>query len=87
MWHREKFECVTIVCSSPLSLINITAIGLIYYNTIGHFHYSTLYTLKFITGGADIDAEWETYKSELEALGVDTMIELTQSALDRYYTK
>ena len=44
---------------------------------------------KFIIGDLDIndDAAWEDYLSDLESLGVNTMIESYSAALERYYDK
>ncbi len=39
---------------------------------------------KFITGEADIEAEWDTYVQTLKDLGIEEMITLYQTALDRY---
>ena len=42
--------------------------------------------IKFIIGDLDIDddAVWEDYLSKMEGLGVNTMIEIYEAALDRY---
>lgn len=39
---------------------------------------------KFITGEADVEAEWDNYISTLQSLGMDEMISIYQTALDRY---
>lgn len=43
--------------------------------------------LKFITGQADIDAEWDTYCAQLESLGFYELMEIDQAAVDRYMAK
>lgn len=43
--------------------------------------------LKFITGQLDIDAEWDNYCASLEGMGIHTMEEITQAAVERYLTK
>ena len=49
--------------------------------------YQTEMRLKFITGQLDIDAEWDNYCSALEGMGIHTMEEITQAAVDRYLAK
>jgi len=44
-------------------------------------------TLKFIMGIEDIDAQWGAYMETLENFGLETMLEIQQAALDRYYSK
>ncbi len=39
---------------------------------------------KWVVGKADIDAEWDTYIKDLKAMGLDRLIEISQSAYDRY---
>ena len=39
---------------------------------------------KFITGEADVQAEWDTYIQTLKSLGMDEMISIYQAALERY---
>ncbi|MBP3543037.1 MAG: ABC transporter substrate-binding protein [Lachnospiraceae bacterium] len=46
--------------------------------------YITEMRAKFITGEADVEAEWDTYVQTLKDLGIERMIELQQAALDRY---
>ena len=41
-------------------------------------------TLKFITGQADIDAEWDSYVASLETMGVQKVIDCYQAAYERY---
>lgn len=42
-------------------------------------------TLKFITGVMDINgADWDTYVSTIEGMGIQTCIDIQQAALDRY---
>ena len=45
------------------------------------------WTMKFITGEADIDGQWDAYKAALDALGLQTYIECSQAAYERtvYY--
>lgn len=49
--------------------------------------YQTEMRLKFITGQLDIDAEWDNYCTALEGMGIHTMEEITQAAVDRYMAK
>lgn len=42
------------------------------------------YTVKFITGAKDIDAEWDSFISALEDCGLDRFIELGQEGADQY---
>lgn len=39
-------------------------------------------TAGFITGALDIDSQWDSYKQELEAIGLPKAIEIYQAALD-----
>ena len=41
--------------------------------------------MKFITGEVDIDAEWDDYIRQLEQLGLERYLSLTQEAYDRIY--
>lgn len=43
--------------------------------------------LKFITGQADIDAEWDTYVATLDSMGIDILEETYQASVDRYNAK
>jgi putative aldouronate transport system substrate-binding protein len=43
--------------------------------------------LKFITGQADIDAQWDTYCATLESMGYFTLMDIDQAAVDRYMAK
>jgi len=38
----------------------------------------------FITGQADIEAEWDNYVKELYDMGLQDVIDVYQAALDRY---
>lgn len=49
--------------------------------------YQTEMRLKFITGQLDIDAEWENYCAALEGMGIHTMEQINQAAVDRYLAK
>lgn len=49
--------------------------------------YQTEMRLKFITGQLDIDAEWDNYCTALDGMGIHTMEEITQAAVDRYLAK
>ena len=48
------------------------------------YTYVSEMTLKFITGTADPKTEWDSYVSTIEDMGVDTIIEIKQTALERY---
>ena len=39
----------------------------------------------FITGQADLDTQWKAYLEELNALGLQQVIDIYQAALDRYW--
>lgn len=45
------------------------------------------WTMKFITGEADVDGQWDAYKAALDALGLQTYLECSQAAYERtvYY--
>ena len=43
--------------------------------------------LKFITGQADIEAEWDSYVSTCKSMGFDELQEITQAAVTRYLEK
>lgn len=49
--------------------------------------YQTEMRLKFITGQLDIDAEWDNYCASLEGMGIHTMEQINQAAVDRYLAK
>ena len=49
--------------------------------------YQTEMRLKFITGQLDIDAEWDNYCAALEGMGIHTMEQINQAAVDRYLAK
>jgi putative aldouronate transport system substrate-binding protein len=38
----------------------------------------------FITGQADLEADWDTYIDDLYAMGLQDVIDVYQAALDRY---
>lgn len=40
---------------------------------------------RFITGDMDIETEWDSYLKELERIGVDEFIKVSQAAYDRMY--
>ena len=44
-------------------------------------------TLKFITGAADPEAQWDEYVSAIREMGVDTILALKQTALERYLAR
>ena len=46
--------------------------------------YITEMSAKFITGEADIDAEWETFVDTLYDMGLQEAIDIYQNALDAY---
>jgi putative aldouronate transport system substrate-binding protein len=41
-------------------------------------------TVKFITGVADINVQWDSYVNELKEMELDRAVEITQQALDRF---
>lgn len=41
-------------------------------------------TLKFITGTADVETEWDAYVDEIEAMGIEKVIDCYQAAYERY---
>ena len=41
-------------------------------------------TLKFITGTADVETEWDAYVDEIEAMGIEKVINCYQAAYERY---
>lgn len=43
------------------------------------------FQVKFITGAADIDKDWDSYIKELKSVKVDEYVKLTQEAYDTYY--
>ena len=43
--------------------------------------------LKFITGQADIDKEWDNYVATCKSMGFDELQEITQAAVTRYLEK
>ena len=45
--------------------------------------------IAFITGSMDInnDAVWEEYLAQLESMGLQTVVDMTQMAYDRQYQK
>lgn len=46
--------------------------------------YVTEMTAQFITGEKDIAAEWDTYMKNLEAMGLQDLLDVYQAAYDRY---
>ena len=40
---------------------------------------------RFITGDADIDADWNKYIEELKQMGLDRMLEIMQEAYEDKY--
>ena len=40
---------------------------------------------RFVTGDRDIDAEWDSYLADLEAMGLERFLELFQTNYDRQY--
>lgn len=44
-------------------------------------------TAQFISGALDIESNWDTYVSNLESMGVERCIEITQGAYDRYLAR
>ena len=45
--------------------------------------YTDTRILEFITGAADIDADWDNYVSTIEGMGLQDMVDLKQAAYDR----
>ena len=45
--------------------------------------YTDTRILEFITGAADIDADWDNYVSTIEGMGLQDMVDLKQGAYDR----
>lgn len=45
------------------------------------------WTDKFMTGAADVDAEWDNYVKELESYGYKEVLAVQQAALDAYLAK
>ncbi|MBE7038448.1 MAG: extracellular solute-binding protein [Ruminococcaceae bacterium] len=52
------------------------------YNTI--HNYATENVAMFVTGRRDVDKEWDTFQKELDNMGLERFIELTQSGYDRF---
>lgn len=46
--------------------------------------YATTEITKFITGEADLDAQWDSYVAEIEAMGVQQVIDAYQSCYDAF---
>lgn len=46
--------------------------------------YATEKILQFIIGAVDVDDGWDEYVSEIESMGIDNVIEIYQTAYDRY---
>jgi putative aldouronate transport system substrate-binding protein len=42
---------------------------------------------KFVTGAMDIDKDWDKYITQLNAMGLQKMLETTQRTYDKYYNK
>ena len=38
----------------------------------------------FITGEANIDADWDSYQASIQAMGLNDLLAVEQSAYDRY---
>ena len=45
------------------------------------------YTLSFLLGRRDINAEFDTYMSALKSMNIDRAIQINQAAVDRYYKR
>ena len=45
--------------------------------------YTDTRILEFITGAADIDADWDNYVSTIEGMGLQDMVDVKQTAYDR----
>lgn len=46
--------------------------------------YSKEMTLKWIIGDEDIDSTWDTFKTQMKQMGIEDVIEIYQTAYDRY---
>ncbi|MCI8602274.1 MAG: extracellular solute-binding protein [Oscillospiraceae bacterium] len=44
-------------------------------------------TAQFISGALDIDANWDSYIAEMEKMGIERAIEITQGAYERYLAR
>lgn len=44
-------------------------------------------SLRFITGEADLDDEWDAYVSSIENMGIEDCVALVQAAYDRYLSR
>ena len=47
--------------------------------------YVTEKTAAFLSGSLDIDASWDMYLAELDAIGINTALEVNQAVYDRMY--
>ena len=52
------------------------------YNGIDTYISTT--SISFMTGASDIAAQWDTFVSTIETMGIDSCIEIKQAAYDRY---
>lgn len=52
------------------------------YNDIDTYISTT--SISFMTGASDIAAQWDTFVSTIETMGIDSCIEIKQAAYDRY---
>lgn len=43
--------------------------------------------LRFITGESNLDAEWDSYVSSIEAMGIEDCVALVQAAYDRFISR
>ena len=44
-------------------------------------------TAQFISGALDIDSNWDSYIAEMEKMGIERAIEITQGAYERYLAR
>jgi putative aldouronate transport system substrate-binding protein len=42
---------------------------------------------KFVTGAMDLDRDWDKYVAQLNAMGLQKMLDITQKTYDKYYGK
>lgn len=70
----------------PLSMLKFTSDESSDYTTLYTEISEKVATMKaqFITGAADIETQWDAYVAEVEAMGMSELLELVQTAYDRY---
>lgn len=85
VWHAE-YE-TAIVSQLPSVTLNVEESETLgsKYNDIKT--YISEYTLRAATGAEDIDATWDSFVANVEAMGIQDCIDIYQAALDRYNTR